>query len=355
MHRHSIPFMTLSLFMFAICLSDQSLGQRTSLPREGAQKENDPVNERTGPAPVRIGVGPDGRLVISSTDTAALDVLEDLLIQQNPLPRSYKIFKLLFADAYDVKLILEDFFEEEEEQKNRSSPFMFFFWDDFGSNDKKKTNRLSSRRPIKFIRDAPTNSIVVQHADAVQLATVEELIKYYDKPEPPDSQTVRKMIHVQLRYADSQTMVDKVKEVFIDLLTPNDKARQKPKGEGGGSEEVINFNYGSSSSGELVKVPKFKGQLHLTADTASNSVVILAPVYILRIVEDMVRHLDDAAKPSTDVQVVKLDGTINAGQVRETLAKMLGEQVVQTDKKNTDGKPPEEGQQNGGNAKPGGK
>ena len=332
--------------------SDEELLRRF---REIEQKNQASARKKSAtPAPVRIGVDPSGKLVITSEDTDALDKLEDLLIQYAPAPKYYNIYKLRYADSFDVQLTLEDFFEEDDGKDNNSG-FNRWYWGwDFDDGDKKSPNRLSNRKPIKFIRDIATNSIVVQNADAKQLATIEELIAFYDKPEPPDSQTVRKMAYIPLNYANSQVVVDKVKEVFIDLLTPNDKARQKKGGEQK-SERTYNYNYGGSSD-EMVKVPKFKGQLHLTADTASNTVVILAPVYILKIVQEMVERLDESAKPSTDVQVVKLDGTINSAQVRETLAKMLGEKVVQTDKKkgeNEEGKKPDQ-PQNGNRVTAGG-
>jgi hypothetical protein len=73
----------------------------------------------TPPPAIKITRGPDGRLMISSQDTRALDLMEDLIAQQTPAPgQEYKIYKLKYADALDVKYLLEDFFEEED-QNNR--------------------------------------------------------------------------------------------------------------------------------------------------------------------------------------------------------------------------------------------
>jgi hypothetical protein len=41
-------------------------------------------------APVQIAIGPDGRLVISSQDTAALDLLEELLSQLAPARKDFQ-------------------------------------------------------------------------------------------------------------------------------------------------------------------------------------------------------------------------------------------------------------------------
>ena len=53
--------------------------------------------------------------------------------------------------------------------------------DQNNSKDDSK-GRLSMRRPLKFISDSESNTIVVQNADAAQLKTIEELIALYDKP-----------------------------------------------------------------------------------------------------------------------------------------------------------------------------
>jgi hypothetical protein len=128
----------------------------------------------------------------------------------------------------------------------------------------------------------------------------------------------------QLQYANAGTVVERIKEVFIDLLTPNDKARQKPNEQQ--AERVVNYNYGESGDGELKKLPKFKGQLHVTADAASNTVVVLAPGYVMDPVKVMVEHLDEAAKPSTTVQVLRVGGSVNAEVMQSTLARLVGGQ-----------------------------
>ena len=95
----------------------------------------------TPPPAIKITRGPDGRLMISSQDTRALDLMEDLIAQQTPAPgQEYKIYKLKYADALDVKYLLEDFFEEED-QNNRG----FFFYDYYGGSNAKDRKKLSDR------------------------------------------------------------------------------------------------------------------------------------------------------------------------------------------------------------------
>ena len=160
----------------------------------------------------------------------------------------------------------------------------------------------------------------MQNADAAQLETIERLIEFYDRAEPVDSQTARQMQFFALQHAKAETVVERVKEVFVDLLTPNDKARQQ-RGEER-PERVYNYNFGGSD--DLVKVPKYKGQLLITADATSNTVVVLAPGYVMDPVKDMILHLDESAQTSSTVQVLKLDG-LNPVQVQSAISKILGQ------------------------------
>lgn len=298
-------------------LLQQFLRSQGRGPNDSAKEPN----ATTPPMPIDITRSPDGRLVISSKDTRALDLLEDLMREQTPPREEYKIFRLQFADVIDVKYVLEDYFEEEED--NNRSRFGYMFFDPYGGRDNKDPKKLSDRPPIKFIDDIATNSIVVQNADEGQLQIIEQLVEFYDKPESPDSQTVRRMKFFPLRYSKAEVVVERVKEVFVDLLTPNDKARQK--GDKDRTERVYNYNFGDS----LQKVPKFKGQLLITADVPSNTVVVLAPGYVLDPVEEMILHIDQASTPSSTVQVLKVQG-LNAAQVQETIAKLIGGQTGKT-------------------------
>lgn len=70
------------------------------------------------PAPVRIRRGPDGRLILESQDTEALDRLEELLHEAAPPKRDYKVFYLKHSTtwAYSVELSLKDFFEVDKKK-----------------------------------------------------------------------------------------------------------------------------------------------------------------------------------------------------------------------------------------------
>ncbi len=165
----------------------------------------------------------DGRIVIQSTDAAALDTFEELLEKLRPRTKDYHVFKLKYASASWVVLSLEDFFEEKEKDENR---WPFFFFSDEQS-EKKEPLGLADRRPIRFISDVDTNTIVVRDATEDQLKTVEELIQLYDVREPSNKEKSRHTKLVHVKYSKASVVAAQVKDVFRDLLSGNDKAFQQ--------------------------------------------------------------------------------------------------------------------------------
>jgi len=266
--------------------------------------------------PVKITQKADGRLVISSEDTIALDLLEDMLTELAPRPPDYKIFRLKHAYAYGVALNLEEIFLDDDESGG-------FSWFRRGSSDEDEPSRLSKRKPLKFVADPDSNSILVQGADARQLKDIEDLIKFYDQPEATDSESVRRMQVFTLKYAQSQVVANAVKEVYRDLLSANDKAMQGQRTESRSSRYT--YVFGNSDSNDGQKAPRFKGLLSLGFDQTSNTLVVSAPAYLLTGIAAMIEALDQAAEPtSPDIRAVKVSPGMTAAQVQSALTKIIG-------------------------------
>ncbi len=138
---------------------------------------------------MQITFGPDGRLVFSSQATKARDLLKDLMTQLAPPQKDFAIFELKHASAFWVRLNLDDYFKEEGEDKNSRRRTYYYY--DNPPPEKEKRYRLSQRRPLKFIDDFDTNTILVVGADSDDLKTVEELIRLWDVPPPSDTESAR--------------------------------------------------------------------------------------------------------------------------------------------------------------------
>jgi len=278
------------------------------------------------PAPIRISRDPDGRLVLTSEDTKALDLLEGLMERLAPPQEDYKIFQLEYAWAYGVALTLQEIFEEEEKESSRPRYPYYYYYDYYdtggGSDD---TRRMSKRRPLKFISDPDSNSILVQNADPAQLKKIEELIEFYDQPEPVKSQSVRKTQIFHLRYAKAAVIAEAVKDVYRDLLSSNDKALVSAQKGQQAPRESYTFVY-DSGGGERQEqmIPRYEGSLSIGINELSNTLVVSARAYLLEDISQIIEELDEAAKPAAEsVYLLQVGNGLDATEIQKKLSRVL--------------------------------
>lgn len=288
------------------------------------------------PPPVNVTIGPDGRLVITSQDTAALDMLEELISQLAPPAPDYKIFHLKYADAFYVTENLEEYFTEKEDE-DQNTQRRFYYYDYPPPTETESRFRLSRRKKLKFIYDYDSNSILVQGADSQQLATIKQLIDIYDQPEAPDSQSARLSAVFPVKYSRAQVIAEAIKEVYRDLLSSNDKALEQHKNPEqekhapGGMTYI--FNEGEAGSGQPPERThvNFKGKLSIGIDPVSNTLLVSAEgENLMQNVTRMIEDLDKAAQPVASVSVVQLSGNVNAQKVRQVLSSLLAESQAAT-------------------------
>ena len=295
--------------------------------RDG-QAENLP-HERT-PPPVRIRRGPDGKLILESQDTAALDQLEDLMRETAPPKRDFKVFYLKYPStwAYSVELSLKDFFEEDK--KKSSSTYDPYSGRMIRDSNQDSSRRLSKRKPLKFISDSDSGTIIVQGATPEQLKVVEDLINIYDQPLASEGKQVRKTQIFTLKYSKATVLAEAIKDVYRDLLSATDKALQSNQpGKDGQKppERNYTFIYGGGEGeekGKKQETPvKFKGLISVGVDDISNTIIVSAPESLLENISQLIDQLDRAARSTNSVQVVKLDGKVNATDLQKRLNKIF--------------------------------
>jgi hypothetical protein len=116
---------------------------------------------------VTITVTEDGRLMLSSSDPAALDQLEELIDQVSPPDKRFRVFRLKYITALNMKWNLEDFFADElKAESGGDNDFMnWYFGFRSGGGTKEKTGLgLSKRRKLMISWDTPSNTILVANA-----------------------------------------------------------------------------------------------------------------------------------------------------------------------------------------------
>ncbi len=321
---------------------------------QGADEADGPAQEATqAGSPVRVTEGPDGQVIVTSPDPEALDRVERLLQELSPPEQDFRLFRLRHAWAPTVRMNLEEVFGVTPASAAAASAANRGFGGQrggagggytgggFGERQGERgfgrplgtsatpQQRLSRRQPLKLISDLDSNTILVQHASPEQLRTIEELIEFYDQPEPEDSQSARRTELVQIQHSKATQVAEVVKEVFRDLLSENDKAlaqgQQQGGGRGGEQRRVVYLG------GELTstKKPQYKGQLSLGIDEVSNQLIISAPEFVIREVLALVKQVDRAAS-ERNVAVVPLGRSVDGASMREVLARVLGQQAGAT-------------------------
>ncbi len=253
--------------------------------------------------------------------------MEELIDQLAPPPREYEIFRLKYADAYWVMKNLEDFFkEDEDEAEELARPLRLLLRLPAPTKDRLKRT-LSRRRKLKFIYDVDTNSILVQGADRQQLLTIKELVDVYDKPTPSDAQTARVSTVFPIRYSKAEVVAETIKDVYRDLLSANDKSlSQNPEQRSRNPNQTTYiFNEGGENEPERTQIA-FKGKLSIGVDAVTNTLIVSAAgETLMKSVSEMIKTLDEAAKPLSSVSVIPLSGKVNAEQVRQGLSAVLNE------------------------------
>jgi len=263
--------------------------------------------------PLIVTQTPDGRIVITCQDPRAMELVDFLLRDVVPPKPDYRIFRLRYAWADNVVKVLETLFSE----KKTESRFSWWYFDPWMSpqSETKEPSRLSSRRPVKFVADLDTNTVLVQNADARQLAQIEQIIQFYDQPPPQDSESVRVTEIFRIRYSKASQVAAAVKEVYRDLLSPDENRRDNR----GGILLLLDGGQGDA------RTPRFKGLLSIGVDDLSNTLLVSAPVYLMNDIRKLIQELDQAAEPVQEtVEVIQLGPGVSAESVRRSLGDLLG-------------------------------
>ncbi len=289
-----------------------------------------PAATAHGTPPIAVYRLPDGRVIMGSADTRALDQLEQLVRDIRPKTPDFQVFHLKNSNtwAYGLELNLKDFFDTEDEEKT-----ILDWYGDVVSTKDKTPNRLSKRRKLKIISDAESRTILVQNATAEQLVIIEKLIEVYDLPESNDPRAIRVTRIFGLKYSQASVISDTVKAVYRDLLSSSDPAlqpkgddKQPPQSQGPSTSYVFGrSNSDTTKKDEPKDTPiRFKGLLSIGVDEISNSLVVSSASGLMEDIAQLIESLDEAAKPTTRFEVMQLNSSLDAATAQEKLSGLLG-------------------------------
>jgi type II secretory pathway component GspD/PulD (secretin) len=293
-----------------------------------------PTNRESNqpPPPVRIELDKSGNLVLISPDTDALDRLENLMLQLKPPKRPYEVFHIEHASAYWMRLNLEDYFKDLDEQDSSAADnFYSWYWGSGDDDEDDSPSGLGKGVKLRFVDDPDTNTLVVNGASGEQLRTIAELIELWDVPEPVNKRKTRFTKLVSVKYGKADKIAETVKEAYRDLLSSNDKAFSQGKGGQNGGQPKDQASKSRDGNGSGLESSEsgrdaggadfsFKGKLSLGIDTVGNTLLVSAEGEpLLQLVVDMIEQLDEAARPTGEIQVIQLPGGISGDSLRQAL------------------------------------
>lgn len=262
-------------------------------------------------SPIRISFDERGNLVLMGDDPEALSKLEQIMIDNAPPKRGYEVFIIKNSKPSWIKWSLEDYYKEDKKEPNERDGLYRWIFDMEQEEKKSDDPQLGKKRKMRFIPDNDTNTLVVIGADDAEIKTIEALIKLWDVPEKTNKQRLRYSKLMKIEFSDADAIVEAIKDAYRDLLSTNDKAFQKEAGDGKGSEGKESKRSESSDSVfDGAMNFSFSGRLSLGVDKVTKTIIVSAEGEdLLKLVCEMITELDNAAKPSGSVEILKLDGS----------------------------------------------
>lgn len=271
------------------------------------------------PAPINVQPGGAG-LLVSSDDPAVVARLKELVGEITANDANRRVFTLKNADAVEVADLLEDAYAPAVAQDTRRStePESRFRWegfDDLQGTPGKYGQPKELVQPVRFFGDPLTNTVLVQGASELQMLEIEQLIASYDQVPPPDSQPTRQTRIIKVKYASAIELTKVVKDVYRDLLSPDDPAilESLPQDQRRGP-------YSNRGANSRDNRPQYKGLLSIGVNEELNTLVISATAEVMTQVTSLVVKLDsDALAEQPVAEVRQVSGIVHDQLLRAVL------------------------------------
>jgi type II secretory pathway component GspD/PulD (secretin) len=241
--------------------------------------------------PIVIIPGED-RVTIASEDTEALDQLESLLRsmlsrRESARGRDFTVYALQNASAVTVADTVNEFFK-------RNSPV--------------------TSANVLVVPDSRLNALIV-YAGRTDREKIEDLIQTLDSENIPDSLAAYQTRIVPVKHADAAKMSRTIQGIYKAQMTAGG-ARQNvaiPEGVPTSIASVLRQINAAASSPLLT----------VEVDSATNSLVLMAPANLLDEVSNLVTELDEAAAQSDarELRIIPLR-KVRSTRVMELLQKI---------------------------------
>lgn len=286
-------------------------------PERGRWDDSDRfgVSNSADSSPVTVRGENEGKLILRSDDRQALSrlesELEDLVRGSGfsgslPQAKPYTVFKLDHASPYLIEMTLQDIFA---------------------------SDGVRLAKPLRFVSDSTTRSLMVFGAGEAELREIEELLDFYDRPQDRDPETLRKPQYFELQYAKAEEVAEVIKDLYRDLLSTNDRALAEQQ-QGRRSQQTRPTSMPIVNSNE--KELQFKGMLSVGVYADTNTLIVSAPQYLTEEIRETIQELDQeeaGEAAGTVTSVIGIGGDVNGSLIAERLGAMMEEQSGSRDRR----------------------
>ena len=303
---------------------------------EKLRESNRPRNRREGRetephqgAPIYITRGDNGKLVITSRDTAGARPARG---NGRPHRAAPERLRGLLPEARRLHLgeVRTSTISSRPKRKRPANDrARRWWWDDDSSNKKDDSPKLSRRKPMRFIVDRQTNSILVQGGTADQLRQIEELINMYDNPKNTSTRPARVTQIFHIQHSKASVIADVIKDTYRDLLSTKDKALEsynqtKAQGKSGG-RGYISYDFGEKEDDGKMSKSRFSGALSMGIDDTTNTLLVSCATQNMMLnIQQIIERLDKAAVPAAQsLTVLQINRSIDANNLTKKLGDLL--------------------------------
>jgi type II secretion system protein D len=313
--------------------------QKTGGPSADPQQQKPATEEKPGRknAPINITVL-GNKLVVTSDDPEALDLVQDLVRLYTQAPEGkgdFEIIKLKNANAVEVAKILDEAFNGVKANA-AAQPLPFGgnpFFNQFRGQQAAPAPVANAIPPVRVVADPATNSLLVK-ASPLDMLRIRRLLESIDADVTESRAAVKPWI-IPLKHAIASQVASIIKDVYREHINNNPSATTV-----GG---FPGFGFGRRGGAPLQQNVDANGNprgvdLSVGIDDTSNRLIVSCSEKMYKEIETLVGKLDMAAKDTTrTVRVVSFKGDPVLAQ--QAIDAIMGRRAIQPNNMNNLGRP----------------
>ncbi len=301
--------------------------------------------------PIKVTVTPYG-IILESDDVGALNSIEDMIYTRSfsDLPVKPKIVLLKHSKAAEAHSLLSSILGLSSDSggggglpglipgmANQMMPGMGDMLDAFGGGGGSSSTGagLELTGSVSIVPDPSKNALWVQ-ANSIDYAVIEEMIDFIDQPGPPQSpETLGQSYVIQVNYRSAEELVTIIKAQMAE----NIRSQQSGNNGGGGDPRQLQQQIiqqmlrggrggrgggGGGNNNVEVEPPK----MSISADAASNMILVTGPEFLYHQVDKFVKELDKAeVVDQQTISVIELNSNVSAAVLEESLKNLFGDNI----------------------------